>query len=219
MRRYANRLDAGRVLAGRLDHYRGRADLIVLGLARGGVPVAAPVATALAAGLDVLVVRKLPSPGNPELAMGAIAEVAGRAEVIRNPRVLARVTVTEDAFEAACQRELRTIRERERTYRDGRSMTPVAGSTVIVVDDGMATGSTMRVALRTLRAHRASGLVVAVPVGSAQACGEAADDADEVVCASVPPSFTAVGTAYVDFAATTDAEVHATLHDAWQGRP
>src|SRR5689334_24319740 len=139
MTRYADRQDAGVALAGALDVFTGRADVVVLGVPRGGVVVAAPVAAALRAPLDVLVVRKLGLPGRPELAMGAIADVAGEVAVVRNEDVLRRWPVPEDAAQAVLQAELAELRRREDVYRAGRAAVPVAGRTAIVVHDGLAT--------------------------------------------------------------------------------
>lgn len=215
-RRYADRSDAGRALAALLADYAGRSDVIVLGLPRGGVPVAAQVARALGAPLDVLVVRKIGVPGQPELAMGAIAAVAGTAEVVRNADVLAlaqRLGHEEDVFERVAARERVELDRRERAYRGGRPPVEVTGRTVVVVDDGLATGATMRAAVAVLRLLRPAYVVVAVPVGSREACAAVAAIADEVVCARSPVGFRGVSDAYRNFTQTDDEEVRRAL--AW----
>lgn len=199
------------MLAEHLSDYAGRRDVVVLGLPRGGVPVAAQIAARLSAPLDVLVVRKLGLPGHPELAMGAIAGVGSAVEVVRNERVLAHERVPDEVFDAAYRRELATLREREGAFRRGRAPAAVHDQVVIVVDDGLATGSTMRAALAAVRRQRPARLVVAVPVGSAATCDGLAAEADEVVCAWVPDGFSAVGQAYVDFSQTDDEQVHRAL--------
>ncbi len=211
---YADRDEAGRVLAEHLAPYAGRDDVVVLGLPRGGVPAAAPVARALGAPLDVLVVRKLGLPGHAELAMGAVAGVGDEVAVVRNERVLTRHHVTDEQFTAVLGRELGVLEERRTGFRRGRSAVPVTGRTVVVVDDGLATGSTMRAALAALRTQQPARVVVAVPVGSRSTCRVLEDEADEVVCAWFPPGFSAVGEAYVDFGQTTDQEVHRALRAA-----
>ncbi len=211
---YEDRDEAGQVLAESLAAYAGRDDVVVLGLPRGGVPVAARVARALAAPLDVLVVRKLGLPGHAELAMGALALVGGDVAVVRNERVLRRHRVTAAQFESARSRELEPLRERENDLRRGREAVRVRDRTVVVVDDGLATGATMRAALAALRTQHPSRVVVAVPVGSRSTCGMLEGEADEVVCAWFPAAFSAVGQAYVDFGQTTDEEVRRALDDA-----
>jgi putative phosphoribosyl transferase len=207
---YADRRDAGRVLAAdeRLARYAGE-DVVVLGLPRGGVPVAAPVANALQAPLDVVLVRKLGTPGHDELAMGAIASIGGSIEVVRNEPVVARVSNSD--FVEVYRRELLELREREVRYRGGRPPVVVRGRVAILVDDGLATGSTMRAAIAAVRTQQPERVVVAVPVGAEAACRELATQADDVVCAWVPQAFLAVGQAYLDFGQTTDDEVRAAL--------
>jgi predicted phosphoribosyltransferase len=214
--RFADRRAAGDALGERLSttHAR-RSDMVVLGLPRGGVVVAARVAARLAAPLDVLVVRKLGLPWHPELAMGAIAAVGDTIETVRVGSVLAAARVEPDTFEAVRQRELVELRRREAAYRDGRPPVAVAGRTVIVVDDGLATGATMRAAVFAVRRQAPRDLTVAVPVGSPSACSVLADVVDELVCLSAPQSFRAVGQAYVDFTETSDAEVRAALAQAF----
>jgi predicted phosphoribosyltransferase len=184
--------------------YRGRSDLVVLALPRGGVPVAYEVARALAAPLDVLVVRKIGTPGHPEFAMGAIA---GGGISVLDRDFIARNAVSEWTLAAIVQRESAEADRRERVYRDDRPPVAVAGQTVIVVDDGLATGWTMRAAVIAVRQQRPAGIVVAVPVGSRQACAMLADIADQVICALTPEPFSAVAVRYADFSETTDDEV------------
>jgi predicted phosphoribosyltransferase len=204
---YADRVEAGAALADALGHLAGRDGLLVLGLPRGGVPVAAVVAKRLRAALDVLLVRKLGLPQQPELAMGAIAAVGGAVEVVRNPDVLTSAKVAATDFEAVRERELRTLADRERAYRRGRPAAPIEGRTVIVADDGLATGATMRAALTAVRRQHPQWLVAAAPIGARATCAQLAVEADEVVCPWLPDPFRAVGQGYLDFSATTDDEV------------
>jgi putative phosphoribosyl transferase len=188
----------------------GAEPCVVLALPRGGVPVAAPVAEALGAPLDVLLVRKLGVPGQPELAMGALAEVAGAIEVISNPRVLARGAIGETAFARVVAVESAELADRRTRYRFGPPP-EVRGRTVVLVDDGLATGASMRAALGALRGRDPAAIVVAVPVGSIDTCRALRDEAEEVVCVRLPERFLAVGQAYEDFSPTTDEEVQAVL--------
>jgi putative phosphoribosyl transferase len=210
--RFADRRAAGDALGERLSttHAR-RSDMVVLGLPRGGVVVAARVAARLAAPLDVLVVRKLGLPWHPELAMGAIAAVGDTIETVRVGSVLAAARVGPDTFEAVRQQELVELRRREAAYRDGRPPVAVSGRTVIVVDDGLATGATMHAALVAVRGQAPRELTAAVPIGSPSACSALAGVVDELICLSAPHGFRAVGQAYVDFTETSDAEVRAAL--------
>jgi putative phosphoribosyl transferase len=208
---FRDRADAGRQLAAKLTAYAGRRDVIVLALPRGGVPVGYEVAQALGAPLDVFLVRKLGVPGREELAMGAMATGGVR---ILNEDVVHALGIPEHVIDAVAEKERRELLRRERDYRDDRPPPDVRGRTVLLVDDGLATGSTMRAAAAALRKLRPARVVVAVPVGSADTCAELADAADEVVCARTPEPFYAVGLWYDDFSQTTDEEVHELLDRA-----
>jgi putative phosphoribosyl transferase len=204
---YADRREAGQALAERLGEYAGRHDVVVLGLPRGGVPVAAVVARALGAPLDVVVVRKLGVPGQPELAMGAITGVGPDVVIVRNERVLGHTGVRENAFHRVLTAEKAELRRREELYRGDRPPVPVQGKVVLIVDDGLATGSSMRAAIAALRRQGPARLVVAVPVGSASSCAAVGREADDVVCVWAPEPFYGVGQGYFDFSQTSDAEV------------
>lgn len=205
---FTDRREAGRALAAALAPYRGRPGLRVLALPRGGVPVAAEVAGALGAGLDVLVVRKVGHPLQPEVAIGAIASGGVR---VRNEDVIADTGVDEATFEALAAREQTELERRERAYRGDRPPPAVAGRTVIVVDDGIATGATLRAALAALRGRGAATLVVAAPVAPAGMEARLADLADEVVVLRAPRDFQSVGAYYRDFGQVGDDEVRALL--------
>ncbi|MEU1878675.1 phosphoribosyltransferase [Streptosporangium sp. NPDC020072] len=208
---FEDRRDAGRVLARLLENYRGRPDVVVLGLPRGGVPVAYEIAVALGAPLDVFVVRKLGLPGHEELAMGAIA---GGGVVVLNEDVVRRAGVSPETLREVAAGERRELVRRERAYREGGAPLDLMGRTVVVVDDGLATGATMRAAVAALRRHEPAGIVVAVPTAPEPAVGELRESADQVVCASTPPLFSAVGFSYRDFEQTTDEEVRDLLRAA-----
>jgi predicted phosphoribosyltransferase len=197
-------------LASRLLRYRGRPDVVVLGLPRGGVPVAFEIAQALGAPLDVFVVRKIGMPGHAEFAIGAIA--SGGVQVLSED-VIRAYGVPRAAVEAVAERERAELERREREYRGGRPLLDLHGRTVILVDDGLATGSTMRAAVEAVRALGPARIVVAVPVGAPDTCAALAHIADEVVCARMPEPFAAVGLWYSDFSQTTDEEVHALLRE------
>ncbi|HEY0705494.1 MAG TPA: erythromycin esterase family protein [Polyangia bacterium] len=211
---FRDRVEAGRVLSRKLGAYRGRSDLVVLGLPRGGLPVAEPVARALAAPLDVFVVRKLGVPRHEELAMGAVASGGVR---VRNPDVIGRLRISDEVFNEVARKEEAELARRERVYRQSAPPLSVEGRTVILVDDGLATGATMRAAVEALRAKRAAKVVVAVPVGAADSCAELAQEVDDLICAETPEPFGAVGLWYHDFSQTTDEEVRAVLARAGSG--
>ncbi|MGW5044239.1 phosphoribosyltransferase [Streptomyces griseoluteus] len=214
-RLFSDRAEAGRVLAKLLGRYRGNADVIVLGLPRGGVPVAYEVAAALGAPLDVFLVRKLGVPGQEEVAMGAIAD---GGVVVLNDDVVRGVGILPDTLRSAVEREARELRRQERTYREGRPAPELEGRTVILVDDGLATGASMRAAIQALRRHRPARSVAAVPAASESGCRELADMADDVVCATLPSPFFAVSESYGDFHQLADEEVRELLRRA-VGRP
>ncbi len=209
-------MDAGRALARALVSFNGASDAIVLGLPRGGVPVAAEIAKALRLPLDVLVVRKLGLPWQPELAMGAVA--SGGA-IVLNEDVLRHAEGREELVEQVRHRELAELERREREFRGTRPPLAVTGRTAIVVDDGLATGATMEAAVRALKALGAARVVVAVPVASAEARQRIAALADEIVCLETPRYFSAVGQWYSDFEQTSDSEVSRLLAAAGQDRP
>jgi putative phosphoribosyl transferase len=205
-RRYADRTAAGHVLAEHLGEFRGRRDVIVLGLPRGGVVVAAPVARHLGAPLDVVVVRKLGVPGQPELAMGAVAAVGDDIEIFRNDYVCRRAGIGDEEFDRVRDREAQELRRRRTEWGPQRSA-PVTDRVAILTDDGLATGSTMRAAVAAVRRRRPRAIVVAVPTGAPDVAAALARDVDRLVCPVRPSRFRAVGEAYVDFSQTADAEV------------
>ncbi len=205
---FRNRQEAGRRLAAALEDYAGRDDVIVFGLPRGGVPVAAEVARELRAPLDVLVVRKLGAPGQEELAIGAIGEGGVR---VLNTRLVESIGLTGSDIDRIAARELRELERRVKAYRGVHKGPDVEGKTVIVVDDGVATGATMRAGLQTLRAMGAERIVAAAPVGAQDSVALLERDADEVVVLEAPPWFQAVGQWYEDFGQTTDDEVRVLL--------
>jgi putative phosphoribosyl transferase len=205
---FIDRRHAGRVLASRLMKYAGRDDVIVLALPRGGVPVAYEVASALGAPMDVFLVRKLGTPGHRELAMGAIA--SGGVRVL-NEDVVHWYGISDSAIERIAREEQEELERRERAYRDDRPAPNLTNKIVILIDDGLATGSTMRAAAQAVRARRPARVVIAVPVGAPQTCAELAAVADEVICARMPEPFSAVGQWYLNFEQTDDDEVRELL--------
>jgi predicted phosphoribosyltransferase len=209
-RPFADRREAGRELATRLRQYAGRDNVVVLALPRGGVPVGFEVADALDAPLDIFLVRKLGLPGHPELAMGAIA--SGGVRVL-NDEVVRWYGVPDNAIDFVARQEQTELERREREYRQGRPMIDLGGKTVILVDDGLATGSTMKAAVQAVRRHEPARVVVAAPVGAPSSCEELKDTADETFCARVPEGFSAVGQWYYDFSQTTDEEVRQLLEE------
>jgi putative phosphoribosyl transferase len=214
--RFRDRIEAGQRLAAELRTYVDDPDVRVLALPRGGVPVAFEVARALHAPLDVFLVRKLGLPQQPELAMGAIA--SGGTTVL-DERLIRRAGVTAAELHAVEAQERRELERRERRYRGDRAPPDIAGRTVILVDDGLATGASMRAAVQAVRLHHPKRVVVAVPVAAAEACEAFRDVSDETVCALTPEPFHAVGLWYVDFSQTTDEEVHELLEAARRSAP
>lgn len=209
--RFRDRTDAGLALAGAARRRIGGDDVVVLGLPRGGVPVAAEVATALGAPLDVFVVRKLGTPGHRELAMGAIASGGIR---VMNDDLVRRLLVPPDAVRAVVDEETAELHRREAAYRSGRPPLELAARTAVLVDDGLATGATMLAAVEAVRAAGAHRVVVAVPVGSPEACDRLRAQADDLICLHAPVDFGAVGSYYADFAQTSDDEVRRLLAPA-----
>ena len=207
-RTFRDRREAGRVLAEQLASYRGEDDLLVFGLARGGVPVAWEIAAALDAPLDVFLVRKLGVPRWSELAMGALASGGG---VVMNDNVVSNLHITDEQVREVIASETAELNRREQAYRGGRPMADPRGKIVMLVDDGIATGASMLAAVRALRAAGPQSIVVAVPVGPPSTCREIAQEADDVVCATMPPGFEAVGQVYADFHQVSDDEVRALL--------
>lgn len=207
---FADRRDAGRALAATLKQYAGRDDVVVLALPRGGVPVAFEVATALDAPLDVFLVRKLGTPGHSELAMGAIA--SGGIRVL-NDDVVKWLGISPEQIDAVAKREQEELERRDTAYRQGGPLPSLANRIVILVDDGLATGSTMRAAVQAVKQQSPARVIVAVPVGARETCQELRALADEVVCTRTPFPFSAVGQWYIDFNQTSDEEVNALLRE------
>ena len=206
--RYQDRTEAGRLLAERLAKYKNRPDVVILALPRGGVPVAYEVAQALNAPLDVFVVRKLGVPGQVELAMGAIA--SGGVRVL-NEDVVQMLRIPEEVIEATAMIETEELERRERLYRGDRPGLDAQGRVAILIDDGLATGSTMRAAAVALRRLQPSRVVIAVPVAAGSTCDELSNEVDEVICAETPEPFYAISLWYRDFTQTTDDEVRELL--------
>ena len=212
-RAFPNRAEAGRLLAEKLENYADRSDVVVLGLPRGGVPVAYEVAQRLGAPLDVFVVRKLGVPGFEELAAGAIA--SGGVRVL-NEDVVRALPNADQLIESVTEKETVELERREQTYRDGRPAPELRDRAVILVDDGLATGATMRAAVAALRQRGVAKIVVAAPVGAPDTCRELEQEADETICAITPEFFQAVGQYYEDFSQTSDEEVRELLSRATQ---
>lgn len=205
---FVNRKDAGRKLAKKLSEFKDRPGVIVLGLPRGGVPVAYEVARELHAPLDIFLVRKLGLPGHEELAMGAIA--SGGVRVL-NPEVVDALNVPEDVVDAVAEKERRELERREKAYRGDRPGPDLQGRTAILIDDGLATGASMRAAVAGLRAQDPREVVVAVPTAAPETCESFESEVDRVVCANTPEPFYGVGLWYEDFSQTTDQEVRVLL--------
>jgi putative phosphoribosyl transferase len=208
---FRDRTDAGRILADRLAPYLQDQNVLILALPRGGVPVGFEVAKRFNADLDVFIVRKIGVPGQEELAMGAVA--SGGVRVL-NDSIVQELGISRGIVDQATEREKREIERREWLYREGRPALNPAGRTVVLVDDGVATGATMLAAARSLRLQRPKRIIVAVPVASSVACDEFRAHVEEVVCAETPEPFYAVGVWYGDFAQTTDDEVRTLLERA-----
>lgn len=208
---FKDRRDAGRKLAQELSAYAGRLGVSVLALPRGGVPVAYEVALALNAPLDIFIVRKLGLPGHEELAIGAIA--SGGVRVL-NDDIVRVLNIPQRVIDAVVQRELQELERRERAYRGNRPAPEVHGCTVILIDDGLATGASMRAAVAGLRAKNPARIVVAVPTAAPETCAALEPEVDEIVCAMTPEPFYGVGRWYEDFSQTTDEEVRMLLEEA-----
>lgn len=211
--RFSDRSEAGQFLASKLTEYANRNDVLVLALPRGGVPVAYEVAKALNAPLDIFVVRKLGVPGHEEMAMGAIA--SGGVRVVNRDVVLG-AGIASDIIEQATTNERRELERREQIYRGENPAPTIEGRTVILIDDGLATGATMRAAVLAMRQHNPAKIIVAVPISSRETCAEFQDSVDGVVCGIMPEPFLAVGLWYDNFPQTTDEEVRMLLQKAIQ---
>lgn len=209
--RFTNRQQAGELLAAKLTAYTNRPDVLVLALPRGGVPVGFALARALHVPLDIFLVRKLGVPGQEELAMGAIA--SGEVRVL-NEDVVQALAIPAVLIERVAAREQREIERREQSYRNGRPAPALAGRTIILVDDGLATGATMRAAAVAVRHQQPAWVVIAVPTAAPETCAALQDEADEVICAMTPEPFYAVGLWYADFQQVTDTEVRDLLAQA-----
>ncbi len=211
MKLFRDRRDAGRILAPKLSAYANRSDVIVLALPRGGVPVAYEVALALNAPLDIYLVRKLGLPGHEELAIGAIA--SGGVRVL-NEDIVRSLSIPQAMIDAVAGRELEELERRERLYRGDRRAPEIQGRTVILVDDGLATGASMRAAVAGIRTQNPARIVIAVPTAAPETCEAFEFEVDEIVCASTPEPFYGVGKWYEDFSQTTDEEVREFLKEA-----
>lgn len=211
--RFENRREAGRMLAAKLSHYQGRDDVIVLALPRGGVPVAYEIATRLRAPLDVFLVRKLGVPGREELAMGAIATGGTR---VLNSDIIRALDISEATIDAVTAAEQRELVRREQAYRGNRPYPDVKDHVVILVDDGLATGASMRAAVQALRGQQPARIVVAVPVAAPDTYSDFEREVDEIVCVMTPYPFLGVGGWYLDFSQTSDQEVRDLLAQAFK---
>ena len=210
--RFRNRREAGRLLAQQLNRYKGDDNVIVLALPRGGVPVAFEIAQELKAPLDVFVVRKLGVPWHPELAMGAIA---GDGVEVLNGDVVTAYNIPPHVIRAVAERETEELNRRLKQYRGDRPVPRLTGRTVILVDDGLATGSTMRAAVEAVRQENPRAIVVAVPVAAVSTCDELRAEVNDIVCLRTPLDFSAVGLCYDDFSQTTDDEVRQLLSESF----
>ncbi|QBD78676.1 phosphoribosyltransferase [Ktedonosporobacter rubrisoli] len=213
---YRNRVEAGQQLATTLTAYAQRQDTLILALPRGGVPVAYEVSKVLHVPLDIFIVRKLGVPGREELAMGAIA--TGDVRVL-NAEVIRMLQIPGHVIEAVTAREQRELERREQLYRDGRPSVEVRHHNIILIDDGLATGATMRAAIRALRLQKPTSIIVAVPVAAPATCSELSTEADEIICANTPDPFFGVGWWYEDFSQTSDEDVHDLLARANHEQP
>ena len=213
MIRFHNRRDAGKKLAEKLTHYAGRPDVLVLALPRGGVPVAYEVCRRLNVPMDIFIVRKLGLPGREELAIGAIA--TGEVRVL-NEDVIRMLNIPEEVIRFVSRKELEELKRREQSYRGDRPRPDVLDRTVILIDDGLATGASMRAAVKGLRAQHPARIVIAVPAAAAEICEAFRHEVDEIVCAMTPEPFQGVGRWYEDFSQTTDDEVQALLEESKQ---
>ncbi|MDB6112215.1 MAG: putative phosphoribosyltransferase [Pedosphaera sp.] len=212
---FQDRYEAGRLLASKLGHHAGDPSVVVLGLPHGGVPVAYEVAKALNAPLDVFLVHKLGVPGYDELAMGAIASGGVR---VFNHEVIHRLGLSGSIIEAIAQERQKELQQREAVYRDGREPLAVENRTILLVDDGLATGSSMNAAIRALRQRRPKAISVAVPIGAADTCDQLRNEADEVVCVMTPEPFYSIGVWYSDFMQVPDEEISRLLRQAADDR-
>jgi putative phosphoribosyl transferase len=210
---FKNRIEAGRLLAEELKSYANRTDVLVLALPRGGLPVAFEVAQALGAPLDLMLVRKLGVPRQEELAMGAIA--AGGTKVL-NQDLVKSLNISDAALEAVISKEKRELERREHTYRGDRPVPEVGNRCVILIDDGLATGATMKAAVLALRQQQPAQIIIGVPVAPPDTAEELRKEADEIICLATPEPFYAIGTWYVDFSQTSDEEVRTLLARAWR---
>jgi len=209
--RFANRAEAGRMLAEALSAYIGRSGILILALPRGGVPVAYEVAKALSAPMDLWLVRKLGVPGQEELALGALA---GKNIRVLNDDIISLLNIDQSAIDIVIAREQAELERRNRLYRQGRPPPDIEGKTIIIIDDGLATGATMRAAIASLRQAGAAWIIAAVPVGAVSTCRKIEQEADELVCLHTPEPFYGVGQWYTDFSQTSDEEVLALLTSA-----